>query len=271
MANYYDRDYQRSGIRRGAGYRSAFDRYSGYEPDEPYFGSGRQNYGEGYIDSPERNYGSWSDDYEGDPENRGEPRRRPPSPRRYSRGYGDRAQAYGEGRYFDRSGYGRYGSPYPESERGFFTDRDYELAGERGWWDRTSDEISSWFGDREAAHRREMDYRRDHRGRGPKNYTRSDDRIREDINDRLTESSFIDASDIDVAVSDHEVTLTGTVETRYEKRMAEDIADDVTGVSNVENRIRVNPSTYGTRSASHAGSTTTETSPVTSRSRTAGS
>lgn len=48
-------------------------------------------------------------------------------------------------------------------------------------------------------------------GRGPKGYQRSDERIREDISDRLTEAPDVDASDITVAVSSREVILTGTV------------------------------------------------------------
>ena len=39
----------------------------------------------------------------------------------------------------------------------------------------------SWFGDEDAARRRQQD----HSGRGPSNYTRSDERIREDVCDRL--------------------------------------------------------------------------------------
>ncbi len=77
------------------------------------------------------------------------------------------------------------------------------------------------------------------RGRGPKNYRRSDERIREDVCERLTLDDDIDASDIEVAVSEAMVTLSGTVHDRYEKRRAEDIADSVIGVKDVENRIRV--------------------------------
>lgn len=128
---------------------------------------------------------------------------------------------------------------------------------ERGWWERTTDEVASWFGDDEATRRREHDSRENdysryqtgggqygqqassHRGRGPKNYRRSDDRIKDDINDRLTDYPYLDASDIDVEVSSGEVTLIGTVESRYAKRMAEDIAENVSGVSHLENRLRV--------------------------------
>jgi osmotically-inducible protein OsmY len=102
--------------------------------------------------------------------------------------------------------------------------------------------VSSWFGDEDAERRRAWDKQRSgqHRGKGPKGYRRSDDRIQEDINDRLSDDVFIDASDIEVSVNQGEVTLTGTVNERSDKRRAEDIAEEVSGVRNVENRIRVN-------------------------------
>ncbi len=54
------------------------------------------------------------------------------------------------------------------SARSDYGDRAYgglaDYSGEgRGWWDRTTDEVSSWLGDEEAARRREMDERRDKR------------------------------------------------------------------------------------------------------------
>ncbi|MFC5344522.1 BON domain-containing protein [Brevundimonas staleyi] len=77
-----------------------------------------------------------------------------------------------------------------------------------------------------------------HRGRGPKDYVRSDDRIREDVNDRLADDGNVDATDISVQVSEGEVTLTGTVEDRHAKRRAEDCADAVSGVRHVQNNLR---------------------------------
>lgn len=76
-------------------------------------------------------------------------------------------------------------------------------------------------------------------GRGPKGYTRSDERIREDVSDRLEQHGEIDASEIEVRVSNGEVTLEGTVEDRRTKRMAEDIIETCPGVKQVHNRIRV--------------------------------
>src|SRR5690606_1350571 len=46
-----------------------------------------------------------------------------------------------------------------------------------------------------------------HRGKGPKGYTRSDERIVEDINDRLTDDSYVDAENIEVGVNGGEVVL----------------------------------------------------------------
>lgn len=76
-------------------------------------------------------------------------------------------------------------------------------------------------------------------GKGPKGYKRSDERIQEEINDKLTYHGDLDASDIEVEVSQGEVTLSGTVNDRSGKRIAEDLAESVPGVQNVENRIRV--------------------------------
>jgi BON domain len=78
-----------------------------------------------------------------------------------------------------------------------------------------------------------------HRGRGPKGYRRSDERIREDVSDRLTEDSGVDASGIEVGVRDGEVTLSGTVGDRRARRRAEDLAESVAGVAHVQNNLRL--------------------------------
>jgi hypothetical protein len=76
------------------------------------------------------------------------------------------------------------------------------------------------------------------RGRGPKGYRRSDERLLEAICERLTDDHRIYASDISVAVNDGEVTLTGTVRDKQAKWRAEDIADSCTAVKGVDNRLR---------------------------------
>jgi hypothetical protein len=76
-------------------------------------------------------------------------------------------------------------------------------------------------------------------GRGPRGYQRSDERIREDVCDRLTQHGQIDAGEVDIQVSDCEVTLTGSVNSREAKRMAEDTAESVAGVREVHNQLRV--------------------------------
>jgi hypothetical protein len=76
-------------------------------------------------------------------------------------------------------------------------------------------------------------------GRGPKNYRRSDQRIQEDVCDRLTQDPQVDASEILVSVREGEITLEGTVAERQMKRIAEDCAGSVAGVSQVHNRLRI--------------------------------
>ena len=178
--------------------------------------------------------------------------------------------------------YNRDGNYTGSSESGYnYQQRDNQSqernqdSQERGWWERTTDEVASWFGDDEAGRRRAEDSRAgdynqfekggqqtSHRGRGPKNYRRSDERIKEDISDRLTDYPYLDASDIEIEVnSGGEVILTGMVESRYAKRMAEDIAENVSGVTHLENRLRVKPANNQAGYSSSVSSTISSETP----------
>jgi osmotically-inducible protein OsmY len=199
----------------------------------------------------------------------------------YGRDYG-RAQtrAYSYGRdYTDERDYERGPRGY-EYERGDRTLRRQRGGGveargregrapapalERSWWDRVSDEVASWFGDEDAERRRLRDEGQrtmSHRGRGPRGYQRADERIRDDINDRLTDHPYIDATDVEVQVMTGEVTLTGAVETRQAKRLAEDIAESVSGVKDVENRLRIKRGAFETIEPPPPPALTTGTTPA---------
>jgi hypothetical protein len=155
-------------------------------------------------------------------------RRLPPEDRdAVGAAYADYGRAFG--------GYGAGGGYTPTPEEGIGRER-------RGWDEGSAP--GSWFGRAPAdswRDAREPFFEGPHRGRGPKGYTRSGERIREDVSDRLTDDPHLDASDIEVSVEGTEVTLKGTVESRGAKRRAEDHADDVTGVTHVQNNLRVRP------------------------------
>jgi hypothetical protein len=80
-------------------------------------------------------------------------------------------------------------------------------------------------------------------GVGPKDYRRTDEHILEEVNDRLTQHGQLDATDIEVRVQNGIVKLQGLVSDRHAKRMAEDTADSVLGVRDVQNHLRINRST----------------------------
>ena len=76
-------------------------------------------------------------------------------------------------------------------------------------------------------------------GMGPQGYQRSDERITEDINDQLTWHGDLDATNISVKVEKGIVTLSGSVDDRQAKRMAEDVAEQIRGVQDINNQIQV--------------------------------
>jgi hypothetical protein len=76
-------------------------------------------------------------------------------------------------------------------------------------------------------------------GVAPRGYQRGDERIREDICERFTEHGYLDPSDVEVSVRAGEAMLTGSVATRGQKRLAEDLAESVAGVLEVHNHLHV--------------------------------
>ena len=94
----------------------------------------------------------------------------------------------------------------------------------RRW--REQGERRGWFESQDYGMRGAQQFHEDsllqgnHYGRGPRNYQRSDQRIRDDVIERLTLHGDIDASDMQVEVNDGQVTLKGMVETRRERRLA---------------------------------------------------
>jgi len=142
----------------------------------------------------------------------------------------------------DRSGDDRFGSIDDARVRyGRDDDRNREqgFGGTSGYARRDFDRDRNWG----RSTRGDRDMQRTtsgFAGRGPRGYQRSDERIREDVSEILWEHDDIDASDIDVTVENGEVTLEGTVDSRWTKRMAEDAAHEARGVVDVHNRLRIN-------------------------------
>ena len=277
----YDRDEQyfgqynrRSESQTGGGYSPRSESSRDWNSER--YGSEGRFIGDDYRDRSSsgrgRQYQSGRNDYWG----RGWENERDESNREsrygsYGRSGAERGYSEGLGQdYSQRYNYptgfrSRESSSERYGDRGRNYDRErndrsnYDRGEERGWLDRASDTIASWFGDEDAERRRRMDDRGEYRrGRGPKNYRRSDERIKEDVNDRLSDDYYLDASDVEVTVENMEVTLTGTVGSRNEKRRAEDLAESVSGVTNVENRLRVKQGGYGdyNRSSSTTGTST---------------
>lgn len=126
---------------------------------------------------------------------------------------------------------GGYGSSFYEAARGRGRSREApaEYRGE-------VPQGGSFFG---ANHPESSEPRRRMFRRGPKGYQRSDERLREDISERLMRAMHIDSSDVSITVTDGKVILEGTVADRAMKHAIEDLADACPGVQDVENRIRV--------------------------------
>lgn len=87
-------------------------------------------------------------------------------------------------------------------------------------------------GDREAG---------PYRGKGPKAWSRSDARVREDVCERLMEDRLLDARGIEVQVHDGVVVLIGEAPGASDAAHAEMLARRASGVRDVRNDLRHHP------------------------------
>ncbi len=85
---------------------------------------------------------------------------------------------------------------------------------------------------------RKTETQRNPRAGGPAEQ-RPDEAIWEDIHEHLTINPDLDATEIEIAVEDGDVTLTGRVDTREAKWLVEEIARGIAGVVDLHNRLKV--------------------------------
>ena len=75
------------------------------------------------------------------------------------------------------------------------------------------------------------------KGKGPKNYKRTDKDIFDEVCEVLSASPTVDASEIEVETADGIVFLRGQVADRKMKRLAETIIESLSGVQDVQNLL----------------------------------
>jgi hypothetical protein len=142
----------------------------------------------------------------------------------------------------------RYGPDYRGGEDRSFMDqaRDFLNPGrDRYEVDRSHDHRALRDGDYDRRDDRSfMDQARDFLGVNAYRERRAGNQYRQGrviwavINGRMDHERRLDARDIEVIVDGNEVILNGTVRSREEKRLAEDLAD-VRGISHVQNNLRI--------------------------------
>jgi osmotically-inducible protein OsmY len=218
-----------------------------------------------YYGSSQRASGRYRPDYENDERNmyasRSQGRRsgeddrwRESRDRFYNRGREIGTRSYERSDYGD-TGYGQYGRSNRDEDRY----RDESGEG-RSFSGRTGEFSADWdydararasqsgynaqgYGISQSEGRQRGESRwtvaGPHTGKSPKGYKRSEERIREDICERLMEDGEVDASDIDVKITGNEVTLEGFVSDWRMKRRAEEVIQHVSGVDDVLNNLRV--------------------------------
>jgi len=214
-------------------YQNSFERPRGESRDS--YLSDRSYDNSNYYNDQNRGYGRDDSDYRTEDQNDFRSRCESPYSQSGSRNFENnfRSQTMNR-RDQDFPRYGQGLESYGASERpGFYgSDQDFNSFGRESDFNQSSRGMQgSNTGSRSLGGK--------FRGKGPKSFKRSDERITEDVCRCLEDHDELDASNIDVTVMNGEVTLKGTIEGRRDKRLAEEIVENIWGVKDVKNEIRV--------------------------------
>ena len=273
---------QRSGYRdEGRGFSQSQERQ--YGAGQRSGSSGSMGYGREYAQDRgygQRMGGSWDEDHADAGQGFGSQNYGSPygASRFEQEGRGSRSSGFGP------SGASRYAAEYRESDyrgEGYRRDQGFNRGqgygaeyGQRdsrsglqfasdyggGGYDQVSGGLGYRGGQATGDYQSGMEGQRSYRGLGPQTYKRSDDRIRDDVCERLTDDFRIDASNVTIDVNQGAVTLSGTVPERHMRYAAEDLVDDAMGVESINNQLRVqsHAQSQGTQSQgmSSSGDTT---------------
>jgi osmotically-inducible protein OsmY len=196
---------------RGYGESDDYRRGQGHEYDGAQRGEGSRSQPQGYPDysTPQRGYPD--SQYRGQGQNQGQ-------------GYGSQDRGNIDS-VLDRDWSSYSGSRSQPSGDAYSGQYSQGRAGQRGYGQGSS---------------RQGNYGEPRSQRtGPKGYQRSDERIREQVVERLMDGTEVDLQDVECHVKDGVVTLSGSVKSRHCRQELENAADSIWGVKDVENNLKV--------------------------------
>lgn len=244
------RGYGQSSSQYGAQRGAQYERYEPHERDryqnEQAYAEGRGMQGRGMREPYEPGYRGG--DYQGDFERGGRASGMRSEYGGYSYGQGEGGREYGAPRRGMQSGWQERSGSQFASDYGSGGYDQVSGYGERGYG--SSGRFST------GNYQSGMEGQRSYRGLGPQTYKRSDDRIRDDVCERLTDSERIDASNVTIDVNQGAVTLSGTVPERHMRYAAEDLVDDALGVESINNQLRVQSASTGQSTTTGVGGRT---------------
>ncbi|MGE3609426.1 MAG: BON domain-containing protein [Bacteriovoracaceae bacterium] len=133
-----------------------------------------------------------------------------------------------------------HGEGYDRRYRRHGPRRDYDLGrGPLGTnWDQQEPSLDN-FARSELRPDLNPDKRNLYYGVGPKDWKRSDERLKEDVCKILYQSHEVDPSDLEVEVKNSCVYLKGTIESRGMRNVAEDLILSIPGIEDVFSNLKI--------------------------------
>ncbi len=102
-----------------------------------------------------------------------------------------------------------------------------------------SGQRNSYSSDFDPSYRDQYEIKRNYYGFGPKGYKRSDQKLKDEASLLLNQDPILDSSNINIEVFNNVIYLRGFVDSRKDKKRAELLIEDIFGIEDIQNQLKI--------------------------------
>jgi hypothetical protein len=100
-------------------------------------------------------------------------------------------------------------------------------------------QLDPFYDDYDPSYKDQYQVRKNYYGVGPKGYKRSDSKLKEEAYLLLSQDPIIDSTNIHIDVLNNVIYLKGIVDSRRDKKRAEVLVEDIFGLEDVQNQLKI--------------------------------
>jgi hypothetical protein len=100
-------------------------------------------------------------------------------------------------------------------------------------------QVDPFYDDYDPSYKDQYQVKKNYYGLGPKGYKRSDMRLKDEACLLMNQDPILDSTNIQIDVLNNVIYLRGIVDSRRDKKRAEVLVEDIYGIEDVQNQLKI--------------------------------